>query len=85
LQILIEQPEAWSLMSLVTSQIIDGAGLSSEGKAALRQWRTAHDRDSERTAELTDALNEALGNYIDHRTDRMVRKKGRYARKSELK
>jgi hypothetical protein len=71
-------------MSVITSAIIDNGGLSADGKAAVRAWRTAHDRDSEPTADLTDAMNEALGTYIAARTDRTVRRKGRYARKSEL-
>ncbi len=85
MQVIIEKDEGWSLMSLVTSYVIDNAGLSADGKAAVRQWRTNHDKDSDGTADLTEAMNEALGTYVEDRTNRTVRKKGRYARKAELK
>jgi hypothetical protein len=85
MQIIIQNDEAWSLMTVITSHMIDNAGLSAEGKAAVRQWRTAHDRDSAGTADLTEAMNAALGGYIADRTNRTVRKKGRYVRKGETR
>ena len=85
MQILIEKDEAWSLMTVVTSYMIDNAGLSADGKAAVRRWRTEHDRDSAGTGDLTEAMNEALGGYIAARTNRTVRQKGRYVRKGETR
>jgi hypothetical protein len=85
MQVIIEKEEGWSMMSLITSYVIDSAGLSADGKASIRQWRTNHDKDSDGTADITDAMNEALGTYIEDRTNRTVRKKGHYARKAELK
>ena len=85
MQVIIERDEGWSLMSLISSYVIDNAGLSADGKSAIRQWRTNHDKDSDGTADLIDAMNEALGTYVEDRTNRTVRRKGRYARKAELK
>lgn len=85
MQILIENEEAWSLMTVITAYMIDNAGLSADGKAAVRRWRTAHDRDSAGTQDLTEAMNEALGGYIADRTNRTLRKKGRYIRKGEAR
>ena len=85
MQVVIEQDEAWSLMSVVTSYMIDNGGLTAIGKAAVRQWRTNHDRDSLATADLTTAMNEALGTYTEVKTNRTIRRTGRYTRKTELK
>jgi hypothetical protein len=85
MQVVIEKDEAWSLMSVITSYMIDNGGLSAHGKAAVRQWRTAHDKDSAGTAGLTTAMNEALGTYIETRTNRTIRRTGRYTRKAELR
>lgn len=85
MQIVIERDEAWSLMSVITSYIIDNGGLSTDGKAAVRQWRTEHDKDSTGTADLTVAMNETLGTYIETRTNRTIRRTGRYTRKAELR
>jgi hypothetical protein len=78
MQVILETDEAWSLMSLIVSQIIDHAGASADGKAALRRWRTDRAVGTVETDELALALNEALGNTIDEKTTRRVRRRGRY-------
>jgi hypothetical protein len=78
MQVILETDEAWSLMSLIVSQIIDHAGASAGGKAALRRWRTDRAVGTVEMDELALALNEALGNTIDEKTTRMVRRRGRY-------
>ena len=78
MQVILETDEAWSLMSLIVSQIIDHAGVSGEGKAGLRRWRTDRAVGTVEMDELALALNEALGNTIDEKTTRMVRRRGRY-------
>jgi hypothetical protein len=40
MQIVMESDEANSLMSVITSYVIDNAGLSQDGKARVRKWRT---------------------------------------------
>src|SRR3990172_956292 len=39
MQIILEPDEAWSIMTLVVSQVLDQVDLSEEGRAALRRWR----------------------------------------------
>ena len=78
MQVILETDEAWSLMSLIVSQIIDHAGASAGGKAAFRRWRTDRAVGTVEMDELALALNEALGNTIDEKTTRMVRRRGRY-------
>ena len=78
MQVILETDEAWSLMSLIVSQIIDHAGASADGKAALRRWRTDRVVGTVEMDDLAQALNEGLGTTIDEKTTRMIRRRGRY-------
>ena len=78
MQVILETDETWSLMSVIVSQIIDHAGVSGEGKAAIRRWRIGRALGTVEMDDLALALNEALGNTIDERTTRMIRLRGRY-------
>jgi hypothetical protein len=84
LQIILDSDEAWSLMALMVSQMIDKAGLSSEGKAKLRRWRTDRANGTAEMADLTLDLNEALGSTLDEKTTRLIRQKGRYVSTRDL-
>jgi hypothetical protein len=78
MQVIIDGEEAWSLMTTMVSQMIDKAGLSSDGKARLRRWRTERAAGTPAMNELTVALNEALGSTMDEKTYRLLRRKGGY-------
>ena len=83
MQIVMETDEANSLMSVITSYVIDNAGLSQDGKQRVRKWRTDRASGSTVMDTLAIAMNEALGSYLDEKTDRQVRRKGRYTRARE--
>jgi hypothetical protein len=78
MQVILETDESWSLMSFIVSQIIDHTGVSGEGKTALRRWRSDRAVGTVEMDALALALNEALGNIIDEKTTRMIRRRGRY-------
>jgi hypothetical protein len=78
MQIILEVDEAWSLMSVITSYTIDKSGLSQDGKQAIRRWRTDRASGTVEMDQLAVAMNEALGTYLDEKTARMIRQKGRY-------
>lgn len=83
MQVILEPDEAWSIMSLVVSQVLDNVELSPEGQKEVKRWRT--DR-AEGTAEMSDlaiAMNEALGNALDEKTRRLLRRKGWYVSSKE--
>ena len=80
MQIVMESDEANSLMSVITSYVIDNAGLSQDGKARVRKWRADRATGSAEMDALAVVMNEALGTYLDEKTDRQVRRKGRYTR-----
>ncbi len=78
MKLILEADEAWSVMTLVVAQVLDGVELSEKGQAALRKWRTDHADGTERMNALAEEMNEALGNVLDERTRRLIRRKGRY-------
>lgn len=85
MQVTLEHDEAWSLMTVITSYVIDNAGLSAEGKAAVRKWRTEHAQGTPAMAALTDDMNRALGAYVGEATNRVIKgKRYRKAREAAL-
>ncbi len=78
MQIILETDEAWSLMSVITSYVIDQSGVSQDAKQRVRRWRTDRAVGAVEMDTLAVAMNRALGTYLDDRTTRMVRQKGRY-------
>ena len=83
MQIILDNEETWSLMSLMVSQMVDRVGLSSEGKAALRRWRTERSEGSVELSDLTVEFNEAIGSTLDEKTTRLIRRRGRYVSSRE--
>ena len=79
MRLILEADEAWSIMMLVVSQVLDGVELSDGARAAVRKWRTDHAEGTEAMGRLAEAMNEALGNVIDERTRKLIRRKGRFS------
>ncbi len=84
MQIILDADEAWSLMTVIVSQMVDKAGISSDGKVKLRRWRTDRAVGTAEMSELTLDLNEALGSTLDEKTTRLIRQKGRYVSSKEV-
>ena len=78
MQVILDNDEAWSLMTFMVSQIIDQAGLSGDGRAKLRRWRTDRAAGTSEMADITVAMNEALGTVMDEKTTRLIRARGHY-------
>ena len=78
MQVILESDEAWSVMTLVVSQVLDQVELSEEGKTALRRWRSDHNDGTTEMVDLTVFMNEALGNVLDEKMTRLLRRKGWY-------
>jgi hypothetical protein len=78
MQVILETDEAWSLMSIITSYVIDHSGVSQDGKAKIRRWRSDRALGTVEMDDLATAFNEALGTYLDEKTARMIRRRGRY-------
>ena len=76
MQVILESDEAWSIMTLVVSQVLDQVDLSDEARAVLRKWRTDHNDGTGEMSDLTISMNEILGTVLDERTTRLIRRKG---------
>ena len=83
MHIILEVDESWSLMSAVTSYIVDHSGISQDGKQKVRRWRTDRAAGTVEMDELAVAANEALGSYLDEKTTRLIRQRGRYVSTKE--
>jgi hypothetical protein len=83
MQVILEPDEAWSIMTLVVSQVLDQVELSEEGKAAVRRWRSDRNEGTGEMSELTVSMNETLGTVLDERTTRLIRRKGWYVSTKE--
>ena len=78
MRLILEADEAWSIMTLVVSQVLDDIELSDDARAAVRRWRTERADGTETMKRLAEELNEALGNVMDERTRKLIRRKGGY-------
>jgi hypothetical protein len=77
--VLLEEPEAWSLMMLATAVAIDNADISDEGKEAIRRWRSDCREGSAQLGDLADTINKALNARIDAKLLRRVKSRGNRA------
>jgi hypothetical protein len=76
--VLLEQPEAWSLMMLASAIATDNADISETGKEAIRRWRSDRPEGSAELDKLTDDINKALNVHLDAKFLRRVKSKGWY-------
>lgn len=78
MNVILNTEEAHVVMTLVTSQVLDHVGdLSEAGREKVRAWRRERDLGNPDLDEFTEALNAAVGNYIDESTRRMMRTRGK--------
>lgn len=76
--VLLEEPEAWSLMMLASAITTDNADISEDGKDAIRRWRTNRPEGSAELGKLTDEINKSLNAQLDAKFLRRVKSKGWY-------
>lgn len=77
MNVVLNTDEAYVVLSLVTSSVIDHADISEGAKEQVRDWRRDHPLGSIDLDEFTERLNDAIGNFIDERTRRMMRQRGK--------
>jgi hypothetical protein len=77
MNVVLNTEEAHVVLSLVTAQIIDHVELSEEGRKLVRDWRRDHNLGTTNLDRFSEELNEAIGSFIDERTRRMVRQRGK--------
>ncbi|MCH7577510.1 MAG: hypothetical protein IH822_06920 [Chloroflexi bacterium] len=84
MQVVLEMDETWSLMSAITSYVIDRSGVSQDGKSKIRRWRSDRAVGTVEMDELAVAVNQALDTYLDEKMTRTVRRRGRYVSSREV-
>ncbi len=83
MQIVLEMDETWSLMSVITSYVIDHSGVSQDGKSKIKHWRSDRAVGTVEMDDLAVAVNQALDTYLDEKMTRTVRRRGRYVSSRE--
>lgn len=84
MHVVLETDEAWSLMTLISAYVIDHSAISQDGKQRVRRWRADRAQGTVEMDRLAVAMNQALGTFIDEKTTRLIRQKGRYVSTKEL-
>jgi hypothetical protein len=77
MNVILNVEEVHTVISLVTSQVLDHVELAEKSKDAVRRWRQERDLDTTGLDQYAEAFNQALGNLIDERTTRMLRRRGK--------
>ena len=77
MNVILNIDEVHTVLTLVTSQVLDHVDLSDEAKKAVRDWRRDHAVGGSELDGFAVVFNEAIGNHLDERTTRMVRRRGK--------
>lgn len=77
MNVVLNADESHVVLTLVSALLLDNVELSEESRKQIRDWRRQRDPGNRELDEFTLFLNERLGNYIDERTTRMMRVKGK--------
>jgi hypothetical protein len=77
MNVVLNADESHVVLTLVSALLLDNVELSEESRKQIRDWRRQRDPGNRELDEFTLFLNERLGNFIDERTTRMMRVKGK--------
>ena len=78
MRLILDEEETWSLMTLITAQVLDQVELSDEGAKAIRDWRPGVVEGNAAMEAVANGVNEALGNTIDEELTRQIRRRDYY-------
>ena len=78
MRLILDEEEVWSLMTLVTAQVLDQVELSDEAINTIREWRAGLEEGRPAMLEFAQGVNEALGNTIDEELTRTIRRRDYY-------
>ncbi|MSQ42422.1 MAG: hypothetical protein EXR65_05240 [Dehalococcoidia bacterium] len=77
MNVVLNTDEGHVVMTMVTAQVLDHVALSEAGRSAVREWRRGLAPGTVPLDGFTERLNLAIGNFIDERTTRMMRLRGK--------
>lgn len=78
MRLILDEEETWSLMTLITAQVLDQVELSEEGAQTIRDWRAGVVEGNAAMEAVANGVNEALGNTIDEELTRQIRRRDYY-------
>lgn len=78
MRLILDEEETWSLMTLITAQVLDQVELSEEAVKLIRDWRAGVVEGNSAMEEVANGVNEALGNTIDEELTRQIRRRDYY-------
>ena len=78
MRLILDEEETWSLMTLITAQVLDQVELSDEAIKAIRDWRAGVVEGNAAMEAIANEVNEALGNTIDEELTRQIRRRDYY-------
>ncbi len=78
MRLILDEEETWSLMTLITAQVLDQVELSDEAVKAIRDWRAGVVEGNSAMEDVANGVNEALGNTIDAELTRQIRRRDYY-------
>ncbi len=78
MRLILDEEETWSLMTLITAQVLDQVELSDEAVKAIRDWRSTVVEGNAAMEAVANGVNEALGNTLDEELTRTVRRRDYY-------
>ncbi|MCY3921900.1 MAG: hypothetical protein OXN86_13610 [Chloroflexota bacterium] len=78
MRLILDEEETWSLMTLITAQVLDQVELSDEAVKLIRDWRAGVVEGNSAMEEVANGVNEALGNTIDEELTRQIRRRDYY-------
>ena len=78
MRLILDEEETWSLMTLVTAQVLDQVELTDEAVKAIRDWRAGVVEGNAAMEAVANGVNEALGNTIDEELTRQIRRRDYY-------
>ncbi len=78
MRLILDEEETWSLMTLITAQVLDQVELSDDAVKAIRDWRAGVVEGNAAMEAVANGVNEALGNTIDEELTRQIRRRDYY-------
>ena len=78
MRLILDEEETWSLMTLITAQVLDQVELSDDAVKSIRDWRAGVVEGNSAMEAVANGVNEALGNTIDEELTRQVRRRDYY-------
>ena len=78
MRLILDEEETWSLMTLITAQVLDQVELSEEAVKAIRDWRAGVVEGNSAMEDVANGVNQALGNTIDAELTRQIRRRDYY-------